>query len=168
MKSRIKSAAFILAIILVLIQFYRPARNLSGENKNAIGNKYSLPDSVEAILKHACYDCHSNTTIYPWYANIQPVGWWLTHHVNEGKEHLNFSEFLTYPIGRQYHKIQGIKKELQKNDMPLGSYTLIHTDARLSAEQKEILIKWSEDITAIIKNNTPADSLAEKRHEKFD
>jgi hypothetical protein len=168
MKSKTKIGAAVLIVILVLIQFFRPARNLSGNNQNAIGNKYPIPDSVALILKTACYDCHSNYTVCPWYFNVQPVGWWLTHHVNEGKQHLNFSEFLSYPVGRQYHKIQEVKKELQKNAMPLNSYKWIHTDARLSPEQKEILIKWSEGIAAIIKSTTPADSLLDKGHERHD
>ena len=56
------------------------------------------------------------------HTNVQPVGWWLNHHVNEGNEHLNFSEFLSYPIGRQYHKILQVKKELEKGDMPLWKF----------------------------------------------
>src|SRR5579871_2879029 len=126
MRKKLKIAGIALVVIFVLIQFLRPARNLSNNNTNAISTKYRVPDSVDQILKTSCYDCHSNYTVYPWYTNIQPVGWWLTHHINEGKEHLNFSEFASYRIGRQYHSLQGITKLVKKDEMPISSYTLIH------------------------------------------
>jgi Haem-binding domain len=153
-------------IVLVAIQFHRPARNLSNDDQYAIGKKYHIPDSVSAILKSACYDCHSNSTVYPWYANVQPVSLWLDDHINEGKEHLNFSEFQTYKPNRQLHAIQGVKKEVKKDDMPLSSYTLIHTDARLSAEQKNQLYAWADGIEANLRATYPADSLVWKRKKR--
>lgn len=162
-KKKLKAAGIILLTALVLMQFYRPARNLSGDESAAIGKKYPVPDSVETILKTSCYDCHSNKTIYPWYANVQPVSAWLTHHINEGKEHLNFSEFSSYAINRQYHIIQGISKTVKKDEMPLSSYTLIHTYAKLSPEQKTQLYNWAGAIAADMKANYPADSLIWKK-----
>ena len=88
-----------LGLVLLVIQFARPARNLSGDDTNHLATKYSFPGNVAPLIEKACYDCHSNKTVYPWYSNIQPVGWWLANHVNEGKEHLNFSEFATYVHG---------------------------------------------------------------------
>ncbi len=148
-----------LLVLLVVIQFIRPARNLGNDNTNHIAVKYPIPDSVEQILKVACYDCHSNLTEYPWYANIQPVTWWLQHHVNEGKEELNFSEFNTYRIFRQYHKMEEVIKMVDEGEMPLASYTLIHTDAKLSETQKQALEQWATGIRDNIKASYPADSL---------
>ena len=165
-KGKLKTAGIVLLVLLVLVQFYRPARNLSNDNTNSISKKYPVPDSVEAILKSSCYDCHSNYTVYPWYANIQPVSAWLTHHINEGTEHLNFSEFSSYRINRQYHVIQGVSKAIKKGEMPISSYTLIHTYAKLSPEQSAILINWADGIAANIKANNPADSLIYKRKKR--
>ncbi len=84
-------------ILLVLIQFIRPAKNSSSaQSANDITLHYSVPDSVLAVLKRSCYDCHSNNTVYPWYDRVQPIAWWLQYHINHGKRALNFSEFAAY------------------------------------------------------------------------
>ena len=146
-----------------MVSAHLSCRNLSNDNTNAISKKYPLPDSVETILKASCYDCHSNSTVYPWYANIEPVAGWLANHINEGKQHLNFSEFAAYKVNRQYKVINGISKSIKENEMPLSSYTLIHTYAKLSPAQSATLINWADGIAANIKANNPADSLIYKR-----
>ena len=86
-----------LLVVLVVIQFIRPTRNIStSESPNEISKFYDVPAEVHAVLKKSCYDCHSNNTVYPWYTNLQPVGLWLQSHVNDAKGELNFSEFGTY------------------------------------------------------------------------
>lgn len=168
MNKKIRNTGIVVLAILVLIQLYRPARNLSNDDTNSVSKKYPVPDSVEAILKVSCYDCHSNKTVYPWYANVQPVSAWLTHHVDEGKEHLNFSEFSTYHINKQYRAMHGITKAVKKDEMPLSSYTLIHTYAKLSPEQKTLLYNWADGIAASIKATNPADSLVWKGRKRED
>ncbi len=163
---RLQTAAIGLVVILILIQLYRPARNVSNDDTYAISKKYPVPDSVQAILKSSCYDCHSNSTVYPCYANIQPVSFWLDDHINEGKEHLNFSEFSGYKINRQYHLIQNVSKSVKNDDMPLSSYTFIHTYAKLSPEQKIQLFTWADGVGANIKANYPADSLVWKKKKR--
>ncbi len=155
------STKIILGIIVVLIaiQLYRPARNESNDQSHSIATVYAVPAQVSQILQPACYDCHSNYTIYPWYANVQPVAAWLTHHVNEGKEELNFSEFATYSPRRQYHKLEEMIKMVDDKKMPLESYTLIHKDAILSADQRTILTQWAQGIMDTMKATYPADSL---------
>ena len=103
MKKFFKRFLLLLLLVFIGIQFFRPAKNKSeGISANDITAKYAVPDDVKAILKTSCYDCHSNNTNYPWYSNIQPVAWWLKDHIDEGKRELNFSEFASYRIGRQY------------------------------------------------------------------
>lgn len=93
----IKKILYVLIAALVIIQFIRPKQNVSaGPFTNDVSTKFAVNDNVASILKQSCYDCHSNNTVYPWYANVQPVTWWLQDHVNEGKKELNFSEFATY------------------------------------------------------------------------
>jgi hypothetical protein len=118
-----------------------------------------MPQEVASTLQSSCYDCHSNNTHYPWYANFQPVAWWLADHVKEGKKEVNFSEFATYRIGRQYRKLEEIANEVEEGEMPLQSYTFIHGDAKLSPAQKESLINWASATRDSIKANYPADSL---------
>ncbi|MEC5146332.1 heme-binding domain-containing protein [Chitinophaga sp. 212800010-3] len=137
-----------LLIVFIGIQFFRPARNQSDAiGPNDITRLYNVPADVQTILKDACYDCHSNNTIYPWYANIQPVAWWLANHVNEGKEELNFSEFGTYSAKRRLNKLKKTGKEVTEGDMPLSSYTWMHAGARLTSSQKNTLTKWISMLT---------------------
>src|SRR5947209_6859367 len=106
MKRIFKKILWILLILLIAIQFIRPAKNKSeGLSPNDISTKYPVPDSIKAILKVACNDCHTNNTRYPWYAEIQPVAWWLSNHIKDGKRGLNFSEFTTYRIRKQFHRL---------------------------------------------------------------
>ena len=84
-----KAKKILLAILLVFIvmQFIRPARNSSNNQQAAdMISQFNAPDNVAGILKASCYDCHSNNTRYPWYANIQPIGWLLAGHVKDGKK----------------------------------------------------------------------------------
>ncbi len=163
MKKIFKRILMALLIIFIAIQFIRPAKNRSeGISANDISTKYPVPDSVQAILKVACYDCHSNNTRYPWYEEIQPVAWWLNNHIKDGKRGLNFSEFTSYRIKKQFHRLDDINKLVKKNEMPLSSYTLIHTDAKLTEGQKLAIAAWATSIRDSIKAHYPPDSLVKK------
>jgi len=136
-----------LLAVLVIIQFIRPTRNTSTtESANEISKYYEVPADIHAVLKKTCYDCHSNNTVYPWYTNIQPVGWWLQSHVNEGKDELNFDEFGTYPQKKAKHKFEEIEEMVNEGEMPLKSYTLIHRNAILTAEQSDAVVKWAGNL----------------------
>ncbi len=163
MKKIFKRILIALLIIFIAIQFIRPARNKSGGiSANDISTKYPVPDSIQAILKVACNDCHSNNTRYPWYAEIQPVAWWLNSHIKDGKRGLNFSEFTSYRIKKQFRRLDDINELVKKNEMPLSSYSLIHTDAKLSDRQKLALANWTKALKDTIKAHYPADSLLRK------
>jgi hypothetical protein len=151
-----KKIVLVLVVLLIVIQFIRPTRNLSAAvSPNDISRHYTVPDTVAAILQRACNDCHSNNTRYPWYTNIQPVGWWMQHHVNEGKDELNFSEFGAYTTKRQNHKMEEVAEQIEKGEMPLDSYLWIHKDAKLTAQEKEILISWAKDLRNRIAEKGP-------------
>ena len=165
MKTFFKRFLIFMLIAFVVIQFIRPVKNISTTIAvNDITTKYAVPPDVMTTLKASCYDCHSNNTAYPWYNNIQPVAWFLADHVKEGKKELNFNEFAAYKIGRQYKKLDDIIGETEEGGMPIESYTLIHKNAVLSAEQKKGIANWANAIRDTIKANYPADSL--KRPQK--
>jgi hypothetical protein len=133
-----------LLAVLVIIQFIHPTRNTSvTESPNEISKYYEVPADIHRVLKKSCYDCHSNNTVYPWYTNIQPVGWWLQSHVNDGKGELNFDEFGTYELKKAKHKFEEIEEVIREGEMPLGSYTLIHRDSKLTAEQSASIAAWA-------------------------
>lgn len=160
MKKFFKRLFLLLLVAFIAIQFFRPEKNTSeGVSPNDITTKYKVPDDVMAVLKTSCYDCHSNNTVYPWYSNIQPVAWWLKDHIDEGKKELNFSEFASYRIGRQYRKLEEINGEIKEGKMPLSSYTVIHTDAKLSDQQKLAVANWVTALRDSIKAQYPEDSL---------
>lgn len=160
-----KKIATIVAVLLIVIQFFKPERNLSDDQSHHISTKYEYPEEIAAISKAACDDCHSNKTNYPWYANVQPAAWWLSHHVNDGKKHLNFSEFTKRRIAVQNHKLEEIVEMVEAGEMPLKSYTWfgLHPDAKLTAEQKARLVSWAKAQMDTIKAHYPADSLVLKR-----
>ncbi|TLP82850.1 heme-binding domain-containing protein [Maribacter sp. ACAM166] len=106
-----------LALILIVIQFIRPEKNTSGNDTFAIQTNYTIPNDVENILQVSCYDCHSNTTEYPWYSNVQPVAWFLADHVKDGKKHLNFSEFTKSSLFVQYHKLEKTKEMVEEKEI---------------------------------------------------
>jgi hypothetical protein len=134
-----------IGLVLIAIQFIRPAHNINSQvSATDISKTVKTSDSVRAVLKKACYDCHSNNTYYPWYSNIQPVGWLLANHISQGKRQLNFSEFGSYSQRRQSSKLDDIANELQNDGMPLSSYKLLHKEARLTANEKILVIKWAQ------------------------
>ena len=159
----IRKILLFLLVVLIVMQVIRPKLdNNSGTATHSIATITSIPDETGQLLKRSCYDCHSNTTAYPWYAHVQPVGWWLDDHVNEGKKELNFDEFTTYPLRKQYHKLEEVVEMVKEKEMPLNSYTWIHKDADLSTEQRQQLINWSEKLMADMKAKYPLDSLIKK------
>jgi hypothetical protein len=154
----------LLLLALIVIQFFRPAKNKAEAiGKNDITTLYAVPQDVQHILKTSCYDCHSNNTVYPWYAEVQPVAWWLNSHIEDGKKDLNFSEFAGYRIRRQYKKLEEISDLVKKDEMPLDSYLWIHKYAKLNEQQKLTLASWVTSVRDTIKATTPADSLARKK-----
>jgi len=164
LKKIFKRTFQILILAFIVIQFFRPAKNIAeGISDNDISKIYTVPADVQSILKTSCNDCHSNNTVYPWYANIQPVAWWLDDHVKEGKRELNFSEFAGYRIRRQYKKLEEINEMVKEDEMPLDSYRWVHRDAQLNEQQKLTLSNWVSAIRDSIKANYPADSLIKKK-----
>lgn len=149
MKSKILLS---LLIVVVLIQLIRPMPNLSDDNSKSIATAYVVPDNIQKMIQRACADCHSNNTNYPWYSKIQPVAWWLNHHIEEGKAELNFSTFATYSLKKQAHKLHEVVEMIEENEMPLSSYTLIHKEAILNEVGKNELKNWAAGLEQKIKS----------------
>ncbi len=166
MKKFIKRLLIVLLIAFVIIQFFRPARNTANgaeAYKADITMVHTVPADVQGIFQKACNDCHSNNTTYPWYSNIQPLAWWLADHIKEGKRELNFSEFAHYSLRRQYRKLEEINKEVKEGEMPLTSYTLIHTRAKLTDAEKLAIANWTTTLRDSMQRVYPQDSLIRKK-----
>ncbi|THD67479.1 cytochrome C [Robertkochia marina] len=140
----VKISLVILLIVFLGMQFVRPEKNLNAEVPATDLIAVEAPDQeVAVVLKSACYDCHSNNTKYPWYAEVAPVSFWIADHVEEGKEHLDFSQWDAYSPKKKAHKMEELIEEVKEHEMPLESYTLMHGEAKLTAEQIEALTSWA-------------------------
>lgn len=136
-----------LAMVVAVIQFIRPTKNQNpGVGPNDITQTYAVPAEVKGILVQSCYDCHSNNTRYPWYSNIQPVGWWLNSHIQDGKKHLDFSEFGTYTAKKANHKLEEVEDAVTEGWMPLDSYLWVHHEARLTPDQAQAVAAWARNL----------------------
>lgn len=142
-----KKGLIIVGVVIIAIQFIQPAHNSSVIHlATDITKIYVVPDSVQKTLNNSCYDCHSNHTIYPWYFNIQPVGWLLANHIKTGKSNLNFSEFGMYSTRKQANKLRAISESIKDGSMPIWAYTLIHSDAKITSKQKDMINSWIGNI----------------------
>ncbi|MEO7531607.1 MAG: heme-binding domain-containing protein [Sediminibacterium sp.] len=145
--SRTKKILLVLLIVFAVMQLVQPARNQNGEVLSTdITRIYSMPEKVLSGLQTACFDCHSNSTRYPWYSRIQPGAWLLASHIKKGKADLNFSGFGDYSNRKRQGKLQAIINSITDGTMPIRSYTLIHRNARLSTADKVLILDWVQTI----------------------
>lgn len=142
MKAYRKIGVLILILIIVM-QSIQPTKNVSVNPPDTdISTVYALPEGLHEMFKKKCYDCHSNNTRYPWYFNVQPIGWWLAAHVHDGKEELNFSEFKNYDVKKAEHKLEEIGEVIEDGSMPLKAYTMFHENSKVTAEEAKAVKAW--------------------------
>jgi hypothetical protein len=141
--NRLKQILFVVLIVFILIQFMQPARNQSGQVlQGEFSNLYRVPNSVDTLFKNACFDCHSNNSSYPWYFYIQPVGWLLARDIKNGKAKLNFDEVGSLSSRRQISKLREVENRIKDGTMPILMYQFMHPGARLTEEERRLLIDW--------------------------
>jgi hypothetical protein len=149
MRKNLRIVLIALLIMLAVLQFYRPQRNDSQYREVAAFEKETgVPGKVKTILENKCYDCHSNQTVYPWYANVAPVSLWIDGHIVEGREHFDVSIWASYDVEKKDHKLEEFIEEVEEDKMPLPSYTWIH--GNISAEEKEMLIQWAREARVLM------------------
>lgn len=136
----------VFAVALIVIQFFQPERNITkAATTDDIFFQVQADQLVKKNIVNACYDCHSNHTRYPFYANFAPISWMMNKHITEGKEHLNFSEWGAYDKRKQLKILTEICDVLDANEMPLKSYVLMHSSAVLNDKEKENICIWTEE-----------------------
>ncbi|MAE07420.1 MAG: cytochrome C [Bacteroidetes bacterium] len=142
-----KKAIYIFVALLIIIQSI-PANlpEVSSKNPNdLIANNSDIPKDVKMILKNSCYDCHSNETHYPWYSYVVPVSFLVSRDIIAGREELNFSNWEDYKKTEKAEILDEISEYVSDGKMPMKIYTLIHRDAVLSDDEKEIIVVWAEE-----------------------
>ena len=162
-----KKALLILFLGFILIQFFRIDKTNPpiNEGMDFLTIK-KTPETIANQIRNSCYDCHSNETKYPWYSNIQPFGWFLKNHIEDGRKHLNFSTFATYEPKRQAHKLYESFEMVEHGEMPMESYLLMHPEAKLSESQKAEIVNYFkriEDEIRVANNLAPEDAKTEKK-----
>jgi hypothetical protein len=141
MKRFFRSAVLTLLLGGAAAQFIRPnTANPPIDPERSLWNDRRVDPQVAAILRRACADCHSNETAWPWYSKISPVSWWVADHVNKGRAKLNFSDW----SGPMADELEEIGDSIHKRKMPLPSYLWIHRHSRLSAADRDLLMKWAD------------------------
>ncbi len=139
MKKEWLRAGVALVVVLVGIQFI-PAQ----QTNPAVMGELSVAPELKTLLKRSCYDCHSNETAWPWYARIAPISWWIGSDVKEGRRELNFSMWNLYPPDRKAKKLKETREQIEKGKMPLWYYVIAHPEAKLSASDRELILKWAK------------------------
>lgn len=136
----------IVLIAFVLIQLIRPKKNESKDTTDHISNEFDVPVAIAEILQTSCYDCHSNYTNEVWYDKVAPVSWIVSNHINSGKEHVNFSEWMGYNAHQKKFIIAKLIQSVARNTMPTKGYVMLHKQAALSKEQQELLKEWFQTL----------------------
>ncbi len=143
MKKKIKIGLIVLLVALIGIQFIQiDKENPVSDDANDIFQRFEADQALIVKIKEACYDCHSNHAEWPWYTNVQPIGWWIKGHVNEARKKLNFSEFITYTDKKGKHKLEECIELVEEGEMPLKSFTWTHPEARLTDLERAAMVDW--------------------------
>jgi hypothetical protein len=132
-----KIGGIVLAALLLAAQAFR----IEKTNPPVLSDIQAHP-SVKSVLKQSCYDCHSNETVWPWYANVAPMSWLVANDVNGGRKHLNFSEWGSYDSGDQEKLLKEILEEVGEGEMPLWYYSLAHPESKLGPDDLNRLKAW--------------------------
>ena len=141
-----KIVVVVLAAVFVVLQFFQIDKTnpaiVEAETLEAV---VAVPPDIALIMGRSCNDCHTHKTLYPWYANVQPAGWFLKDHIDEGKRKLNLSLFNTYDAEKKAKKLDEICEMVESGEMPLPSYLWIHRDSVLSENEKKALCDWTKE-----------------------
>ena len=155
MKITARRLLLIVVMILLAIQVYRPARTNPPEdpshNLRAVAQ---VTPEVDQIFARSCNDCHSYKTVWPWYAKVAPSSWLVASDVDDGRRHLNFSEWTTLTTERQQRRLSQICSEVDEGGMPLRQYTWMHEESPLDEKQRETVCQWTKEEQARITTRT--------------
>jgi hypothetical protein len=134
----VKWAAFAFCAAFIAIQFVPVNRT-----NPPVQGDFRGSSEVVSVLRRACYDCHSNETVWPWYSRVAPLSWVIAHDVNVGRAALNFSTWDQLSPEKQAEAMKESWEEITEGKMPTWYYVALHPEARLSANDQSLLRAWS-------------------------
>ncbi len=138
-----KKLTTILAALLILFCLIQiiPVNRVNPEFD--VKYDFEAPMEVKEIVVNSCYDCHSNQTDWPWYSYVAPASWLVVYHVEEGREELNFSEWLKQPAEKRQEIKKEVIEEIEEGKMPLSGYVKMHPTTEITDEKLQILKSWA-------------------------
>ena len=136
---------YVLLGLIIIIQFIPGEKpKISTDNKDDLLKNNEIPATVADILRKSCYDCHSNETRYPWYSRVSPVKFLVYHDIEEGREHLNFSNWQSMKKIERATALDEISTVITTGEMPMKLYTKMHSEAKLDDSKKKEMSQWAE------------------------
>jgi hypothetical protein len=146
-----RASLLVVGALAVLAQFWRPEyTNPATDPSQTLAAQLSVPGDVQTILDRSCRDCHSHDTRWPWYSHVAPTSWLLARDVATGRDELNFSEWGQYDPETAGEQLEAICSQVRERAMPLPPYRLLHSEARLTAQDVETLCRWTEAARAAL------------------
>jgi hypothetical protein len=139
MKKWLVRIGIVLIVVLIVIQFVPIERT-----NPPVESDVPEPAELKAVLRRSCYGCHSNETRWPWYARVAPISFLIANDVKEGRRQVNFSIWGQYTESRKARKLKEIREQVEGNKMPQWYYVFVHPDAKLSAGDKEMIVRWAK------------------------
>jgi len=147
LKSKKKLIVLILVAIFILLQFFPIKKpSVTIDNPNDLIKTKTIPKNIAFLLKNACYDCHSNESRFPWYANVAPTKWMVYNHIKKARKKLNFSEWEILSTDDKADVLDDISSIVLEGEMPIKGYTIMHTEANLSETERETIASWADDL----------------------
>lgn len=145
--SKKKKILIVILVIVALMQF----KGIDKTNpKTDAKSDFFLAEHVDIeqadLIRTACYDCHSHETSYPWYSGLAPISWWLAGHIEEGREHVNFSLWAEMDADERAHALKECQEVLREKEMPILSYMLLHNEAWIDQTQREDLAQLFQSL----------------------
>lgn len=130
-------------LLLALAQFKRINKtNPPAVQANDFLHLTMAPQDIAALIQNGCYDCHGNTTEYPWYTNVAPLSWWIEGHIRNARKKINFSTWADYDSDQQRHNIEECIEVIEENRMPAKSFRFMHPEAKYTEAQKTAILDW--------------------------
>lgn len=132
--------------VLAVIQIIQPSRtNPPVTASRTIEAHVQIPQDVVHVLQRTCYDCHSSATVWPWYAYVAPVSWYVAHDVNAARRHINFQDWEAQINPQEGKEHLGLICKLVRNgQMPPADYRLMHKGTDLSPAEVSAVCAWSQ------------------------
>jgi Haem-binding domain/Cytochrome P460 len=153
-------AAIVVIVFILAIQFVRPSLP-----NPPVTADLQAPPEVKQILKKSCYGCHSNETHLVWFDYPVPAYWIVRDHVLSARKHLNFSEIAKLPAPQQKAALYEGVFQISRGAMPLPAYVAFHRDAKISAQDLNVLKNYLVSISPAQKSDS--DDAATAQYEKW-